>query len=67
MRQFILEEVKEALDTWRTTKKSKSQSIPDKIWKKIKTLKSNYTKRQIISTVNSHVNWTTNSHQKGTT
>jgi hypothetical protein len=29
MRQFILEEVKEALDTWRTTKKSKSQPIPE--------------------------------------
>ena len=48
MRQFILEEVKEALDTWRTTKKSKSQPIPDEIWQKIKTLKTNYTKRQII-------------------
>lgn len=48
MRQFILEEVKEALDKWRTTKKSKSQPIPDEIWQKIKTLKINYTKRQII-------------------
>ena len=48
MRQFILEEVKEALDTWRTTKKSKSQPIPDEIWQKIKPLKTNYTKRQII-------------------
>jgi hypothetical protein len=49
MRQFILEEVKEALDRWRTTKKSKSQPIPDEIWQKIKSLKNNYTKKQIIS------------------
>jgi hypothetical protein len=49
MRQFILEEVKEALDSWRTTKKSKSQPIPDEIWQKIKSLKNNYTKKQIIS------------------
>lgn len=48
MRQFILEEVKEALDSWRTTKKSKSQPIPDEIWQKIKSLKNNYTKKQII-------------------
>ena len=40
MRQFILEEVKEALNTWRTTKKSKSQPIPDEIWKKNKNTKN---------------------------
>lgn len=51
MRQFILEEVKEALDSWRTTKKSKCQPIPDEIWQKIKSLKNNYTKKQIISTL----------------
>ena len=49
MRQFIIEEVKEALDSWRVTKKNKSQPIPDEIWQKIKSLKNNYTKKQIIS------------------
>ena len=43
MREFILEEAKEALNTWRTTKKSKSQPIPDEIWKKIKNTKKSIT------------------------
>ena len=49
MKQLILEEVKEAIDTWRVTKKSKSQPIPNEIWQKIKTLKNNYPKNQIIT------------------